>query len=55
VENRLPIKFGFKPFKQRPRSFHLDLLPEIKDEIHQFLEANFIRPCSYTDYVTPGF
>jgi hypothetical protein len=34
VEHRLPIKSGFRPFKQRPRSFCLDLLPWIKDEIH---------------------
>jgi hypothetical protein len=25
---------GFRPFKQRPRSFHLDLLPRIKNEIN---------------------
>jgi hypothetical protein len=45
VEHRLPIKSGFRPFKQRARTFRPDLLPRIKDEIHRLLEANFIRPC----------
>jgi hypothetical protein len=35
VEHRLPIKSGFSPFKQKSRSFHPDLLPWIKDEIHR--------------------
>jgi hypothetical protein len=34
VEHRLHIKLGFRPFKQRPRSFRPDMLPRIKDEIH---------------------
>jgi hypothetical protein len=52
VDHRLRIKSGFRPFKQRPRSFHLDLLPRIKDEIHWLLEDNFIRPCRYTEWVS---
>jgi hypothetical protein len=52
VEHRLPIKSGFRPFKQRPRSFCLDLLPKIKDEIHRLLKANFIRPCRYAKWVS---
>jgi hypothetical protein len=31
VEHRLPIKSGFRPFKQKARTFRLDLLPRIKD------------------------
>jgi hypothetical protein len=27
VEHRLPIKSGFRPFKQNARTFRLDLLP----------------------------
>jgi hypothetical protein len=41
VEHWLPIKFGFRPFKQKARTFHPDLLPRIKDEIHGLLKANF--------------
>jgi hypothetical protein len=51
VEHRLPIKSGFRPFKQKARTFRLDLLPRIKDKIHRLLEANFIRPCRYAEWV----
>jgi hypothetical protein len=34
VGHWLPIKPGSRTFKQRPRSFHLNLLPTITDEIH---------------------
>jgi hypothetical protein len=49
VEHRLPIKSGFRPFKQKARTFRPDLLPRIKDKIHRLLEANFIRPCRYAE------
>jgi hypothetical protein len=52
VEHRLPIKSGFRPFKQKARTFHPDLLPRIKDEIHRLLEADFIRPCRYAEWVS---
>jgi hypothetical protein len=52
VEHRLPIKSDFRPFKQKARTFRLDLLPQIKDEIHQLLEANFVRPCRYAEWVS---
>jgi hypothetical protein len=52
VEHRLLIKSGFKPFKQKARTFHTDLLPRIKDEIHRLLEANFIIPCRYAEWVS---
>jgi hypothetical protein len=52
VEHRLPIKSSFRPFKQKARTFRLDLLPRIKDEIHRLLEADFIRPCGYAEWVS---
>jgi hypothetical protein len=52
VEHLLPIKSGFRPFKQKARAFRLDLLPRIKDEIHWLVEANFIRPCRYAEWVS---
>jgi hypothetical protein len=52
VEHQLPIKPGFRPFKQRARTFRPDLLPRIKDEIHRLLEADFIRPCRYAEWVS---
>jgi hypothetical protein len=42
VEHRLPIRSGFRPFKQKPRTFRPDSLARIKEEIHWLLEANFI-------------
>jgi hypothetical protein len=47
-----PPPLGALTFKKRPRSFHPDLLPRIKDEIRQLLEANFIRPYRYTEWVS---
>jgi hypothetical protein len=38
--------------KQRPRSFCPDLLTWTKDKIHRLLEANFIRPCRYAEWVS---
>jgi hypothetical protein len=52
VEHRLPIKSGFRPFKQKAKTFRPDLLPRIKDEIHRLLEADFIRPCRYAQWVS---
>jgi hypothetical protein len=33
VEHRLPIKSGFRPFKQRSRLFHPDLLPRMRNSL----------------------
>ena len=52
IEHRLHIKSGFMLFKQKPRLFRPDLLPRIKDKFHQLLEANFIRPCRYAEWVS---
>jgi hypothetical protein len=52
VEHRLPIKSGFRPFKQKARTFRPDLLPRIKDEIYRLLEANFIKPCRYAEWIS---
>jgi hypothetical protein len=46
------MKLGFRPFKQRPRPFRPNLHPRIKNEIHQLLEANFIRHCRYANWVS---
>lgn len=43
VEHRLPTKLNFKPHKQPPRRFALNVLPEIKKEIERLLKAGFIR------------
>ena len=51
VEHRLPIKSGFKPFKQPPRRTAPELLPKIKEEIQKLLKAGFIRPARYVEWL----
>jgi hypothetical protein len=48
----LPIKKGFRPFKQVPRNYSPELLGKIKEEIERLLEAKFIRTCRYTEWVS---
>ena len=42
VEHRLPIKPGYRPFKQAPRRFNPNVLDDIKNETERLLEAKFI-------------
>jgi hypothetical protein len=50
VEHRLPIKPGFKPYKQLPQKIYKDeVLADVKKEIERLLDANFIRPCKYAE------
>jgi hypothetical protein len=51
VEHRLPIKDGFRPYKQPARRFNSDIYDRVKEEINRLLEANFIRPCRYADWI----
>ena len=41
VEHRLPIKPGYRPFKQAPRRVNPNVLDDIK-ETERLLEAKFI-------------
>jgi hypothetical protein len=53
VEHRLPIKPGFKPYKQSPRKIYKDeVLAHVKKEIERSLYANFIRPCRYAEWIS---
>ena len=52
VEHRLPIKNGFRPFKQHPHCFNSTIYDRIKEEINQLLEAGFIKPCRYVEWVS---
>jgi hypothetical protein len=50
VEHRLPIKPGFRPYKQAPRKIYKDeVLADVKKEVERLIEANFIRPCRYAE------
>ena len=42
IEHRLPIKPGYRPFKQALRRFNLNVLGDIKKETERLLEAKFI-------------
>ena len=42
VEHRLPIKAGFKPYKQPARRFNPSIYDRIKEKINQLLDAGFI-------------
>jgi hypothetical protein len=45
VEHRLPIKSGFKPYKQPPWKIYKDkVLADVKKEFEILLDASFIRP-----------
>jgi hypothetical protein len=52
VEYRLPIKAGFRPFKQHARHYNPLMYDRIKEEIDRLLKANFIRPCRYAEWIS---
>jgi hypothetical protein len=52
IEHRLPLKKGFRPFQQRARQMRTEVLEEVKKEIEKMLEARFIRPCRYAEWIS---
>jgi hypothetical protein len=53
VEHRLPIKSGFKPYKQPPRKIYKDeVLADVKKEVERLLGANFVRPSRYAKWIS---
>ena len=52
VEHWLPIKNGFRPFKQKPRRFNSTIYDRIKEEINRLLQTGFIQPCRYAEWVS---
>jgi hypothetical protein len=53
VEHRLPIKPGFKPYKQPPQKIYKDeVLADVKKEVERLIDANFIRPCRYAEWIS---
>jgi hypothetical protein len=53
VEHRLPIKPGFRLYKQPPRKIYKDeVLADVKKEVERLIEANFIRPCRYAEWIS---
>jgi hypothetical protein len=52
VEHRLPLKKGFRLFQQRANQMRTEVLEEVKKEIEKMLEAGFIRPCRYAEWIS---
>jgi hypothetical protein len=52
VEHTLPIKRGFRPYKQPACNYNAELLGRIKEEVERLLKANFIRTDHYADWVS---
>jgi hypothetical protein len=52
VEHWLPLKKGFQPFQQRVRQMRTKVLEEVKKETEKKLEAVFIRPCRYAEWIS---
>ena len=52
VEHRLPLKKGFRPFQQPARQMKAEVLEEVKKEIEKMLDAGFIRPCRYAEWIS---
>jgi hypothetical protein len=53
VEHRLPIKPGYRPYKQPPQKIYKDeVLADVKKEVERLIEANFIRQCRYVEWIS---
>jgi hypothetical protein len=53
VEHRLPIKPGFRPYKQPPRKIYKnEVLADVKKEVERLLDANFVWPCRYAEWIS---
>ncbi len=51
VEHRLPIKKGYKPFKQPACRFEPGIVLRIKEKIENLLKIGFIRPAHYVEWL----
>jgi hypothetical protein len=49
VEHHLPIKPGFRPYKQPRKNFNLDIYDRVKEEVNRLLDTKFIRTCRYAN------
>jgi hypothetical protein len=52
VEHWLPIKAGFRPYKQGSRNFKPKIVRRVKEEVDRLLQVEFIQPCCYADWVS---
>jgi hypothetical protein len=52
VEHRLPIKDGFRPYKQGAQNFKPEIIGRVKEVVDRLLQTGFIQPCRYADWVS---
>ncbi|XP_050211611.1 uncharacterized protein LOC126661789 [Mercurialis annua] len=52
VEHKLPLKDGFRPFRQPPQRMSKEVEELIREEINWLKEANFIREAKYTEWLS---
>ena len=52
VEHRLPIKAGFRPYKQLVRHFNPIIYDQIKTKINYLFDTGFIRSFRYADWIS---
>jgi hypothetical protein len=52
VEHRLPIKASFRPYKQGAWNFKPEIIERVKEEVDRLLQAGFIQPCLYAEWVS---
>jgi hypothetical protein len=52
IEHWLPIKASFRPYKQGARNFKPEIVKRVKEEVDRLLQAGFIQPCRYADWVS---
>jgi hypothetical protein len=52
IEHRLPIRASFRPYKQGARNLKPRINRRVTEEVDQLLQAKFIQPCRYADWVS---
>jgi hypothetical protein len=52
IEHWLPIKAGYRLYKKEARNFKPEIVGRVKEEVDRLLQAGFIQPCRYADWVS---
>jgi hypothetical protein len=52
VEHQLPVEADFRPYKQRAQNYKPEIVERVKEEVDRLLQARFIQPCRYADWVS---
>jgi uncharacterized protein (DUF2164 family) len=52
MEHWLSTKVGFRLYKQGARNFKPEIVERVKEVVDRLLQAGFIQPCRYADWVS---